>query len=144
MQLARRGECAPIVHSRRRAEDCPAYQASKTAGPYSGQIFDAANRWLQQWSRAIGRDFNRLLLLTPGFSPSACNHIHRNCFNSFCRARKAVERLVLRSAFCTRLKPGVNRSARLHSASIARKLTSSIALLHELEIKRTFIQKRGV
>src|SRR5262249_1221351 len=69
MQPARRGECAPIVHSRRRAEDCPPYQASRTAGPYSGQIFDAANRWLQQWSRAIGRDFNRLLLLHRALAP---------------------------------------------------------------------------
>jgi hypothetical protein len=39
------------------------------------------------------------------------------------------------------VKPSVNRSARLYSASIARRLTSSIALLHELEIERTFVQK---
>ena len=46
--------CAPIVHRRRRAEDCQPYQAPSTAGPYSGQILGAANRWVQQWSREIG------------------------------------------------------------------------------------------
>src|SRR5262245_21460514 len=54
MQPARRGECAPIVHSRRRAEDCPPYQV----GP-------AIHPWLQRIARAIGRDFNPIELRLP-------------------------------------------------------------------------------
>jgi hypothetical protein len=89
-------------------------------------------------------NINRLLLLRPGFRPVCVQPLTRKLFQQFLPRKKAVETAFVRFAFCTRLKPGVNRSARLHSASIARKLTSSIALLHELEIKRTFIQKRGV
>jgi hypothetical protein len=54
MQPARRGECAPIVHSRRRAEDCPPYQA----GPAKGQRIQQTTQKLIRFElRLLRRKF---------------------------------------------------------------------------------------
>jgi hypothetical protein len=65
-------------------------------------------------------NINRLLLLTPGFSPVCVQPQTPKLFQQLLPRKKAVETASVRFAFCTRLKPGVNRSARLHSASIAK------------------------
>ena len=48
--------------------------------------------------------------LTPGFSPVTGGDTFENRFNGFPRAGKPLKRLNCRSAFTTRLKPGVNGS----------------------------------
>jgi len=65
-------------------------------------------------------NINRLLLLTPSFSPVCVQPQTPKLFQQFLPRKKAVETASVRFAFCTRLKPGVNRSARLHSGSIAK------------------------
>jgi hypothetical protein len=48
--------------------------------------------------------------LTPGFSPVTVPGKEKNRFNGFPAADKPLKRLVLRAAFHTRLKPGVNKT----------------------------------
>jgi hypothetical protein len=48
--------------------------------------------------------------LTPDFSPVLAGRKRRNRFYGFPRADKPLKRLVILTAFTTRLKPGVNEN----------------------------------
>ena len=64
---------------------------------------------------------NRLLRINTGLEPGVVSNKNEKLFQQFLPYRKAVETALALRGFNTRLKPGVNERARLHSALIRAK-----------------------